>query len=129
MFYFFSEHAFFSFFQPCSCYSASELHFCSPASHASNTLHSEHLFPAFRLQMSAHYHVCEEADSFYFLLFFFFTWLGEVQEGARVRILSVLLWNGTAMLAHNKLHPHSGNKQTQTLLHSSCVCVCVCVQY
>jgi len=42
------------------------------------------------------------------------TGLSEIQEGAGVRVLSVLLWDGTSMLAHDELHPdsngHNNNK-------------------
>lgn len=75
------------------------------AAHASNRLHKEYLSIS-QLQMSTQ---C--------VRFFFITWLSEVQERAGVRILSVLLWNGTSMFAHNKLHPHSENKHKRYCDH------------
>lgn len=54
--------------------------------------------------------------------FFFITWLSEVQEGAGVRILSVLLWNGTSMFANDELHPHSENEPKHDCDHLSFSC-------
>lgn len=42
---------------------------------------------------------------------FLCTGLREVQQGAGIRVLSVLFWNGTPTFTDNKPHPHSGKKK------------------
>lgn len=49
---------------------------------------------------------------------FFCTWLCEVQDGAGVRILPVLLRNRTPMFTHDEFHPHSENKAPTPLRYS-----------
>lgn len=40
-----------------------------------------------------------------------FTWLSDIQQGAGVRVLPVLLRDGAATLTHDKLHRHPAKKR------------------